>query len=108
MKILSINNHGLVLRDEHNNERFIDFAVCNENWIEHHRRIKNLNDEDVNELRVRSRCIGQRDICGKPPYFEFFTCPTTKIEFTSFWAKRRFREWQRIIVQAGWSTFDLS
>ncbi len=108
MKILNVTSEGLTYLDDSNNSIFIDFKVCNEHWIMYNKRTNNWTDDEAAEFRYRSKCIGRRDICGKPCYFTFFTKPFTKIEFTGFRAKEKFMDLQMEILNAGWTTFDLS
>ncbi|NQX66668.1 hypothetical protein HQN90_11070 [Paenibacillus alba] len=108
MKIVEVTSIGITFVDSYVMTKFIDFKECNENWVMYNKRKKNWSEDEVEQYRTKSKCVGQRDICGKPCYFEFFTRPFTKIEFTNFLAQNHFRDLQRKILEVGWTTFDLS
>ena len=61
-------------------EIIVNFKECNENWIAYRKRKNAWTEEEYERFRNQSKCVGQRDICAKPPYFEFFTRPFTKVE----------------------------
>jgi hypothetical protein len=106
-EIKKILNNGIeYLNSESNSVEFIDFEICNNNWIEYQSSKESLSDEDVVKLRKRDKSIGIRDICSTPCYIKFFTRPNiTKIEFIS---KDEFEEVRDTIFELGWITLDLS
>jgi len=60
-------------------------------------------------------CIAERDILAKPPYFEFFTPDKpTKIIFdkTELFSnsknRKEFRKLQNLLIDFGYSSYDLS
>jgi hypothetical protein len=108
MKVIkSITPNGLNYIDEAGIDKFVDFKECNENWIQYRKRSENLNDEKVESIRRNDKCVGQRDICARPHFIEFFTRPFTRFEFEDA-AEETFVQLKNDIISAGWSTFDLS
>jgi len=60
-----------------------------------------------------NRYVGQRDICAKPCYIEFFTYPKfTKFEFEKtnkcLNPEELFTKLKDDIIVVGWNTIDLS
>ncbi|RIX59227.1 hypothetical protein D3P08_03465 [Paenibacillus nanensis] len=108
MKIMEVTTEGFRFIDKDGKHTVVDFKQCNENWIRYQKTRNRWSDEEAQEFRKKSNCIGQRDICAKPCYFTFFTEPYTKIEFNGLRAKKKFRHFQMKIIEAGWTTFDLS
>ena len=60
-------------------------------------------------------CVAERDICARPPYFEFYTADRhTKVVFdrTGLLSKtvneREFVKLQSMICEAGYKSYDLS
>ncbi|MEH7299992.1 hypothetical protein [Neobacillus drentensis] len=84
---------------------FIDFKKCNDHWLQYRGRTENLTNEEIQDLMIKDKTIGQRDGEANPPYFEFFTKPFTRIEFNS---KNSFQQLRDSITASGWSTIDLS
>jgi hypothetical protein len=58
--ILNITSVSIMYKDETGEEKFIDFNVCNQNWIEYRKRTEKL--DDTSNI-VKDKCVGQRDIC---------------------------------------------
>ncbi|NOW90715.1 hypothetical protein BCD91_002738 [Clostridium beijerinckii] len=85
---------------------FIDFQVCNDNWIQYRIINEKLSREGVTRLRERDKNVGKRDSCSTPSYITFFTKPKmTKIEFDD---KNEFRKIRDTIISFGWMTLDFS
>jgi len=105
LKNIEVNTETLCILKGIGKRITVNFKECNENWIAYQRRKNAWTEEEYEEFRNKSKCIGQRDVCAKPPYFEFFTRPFTKIELRN---QKEFSELQRMIRDAGWTTFDLS
>ncbi len=105
--IKGISSKGIeYLNDKTNLIEFIDFQICNNNWVEYQIMKRKLNDIDGQKFRERDRNIGQRDICANPCYIKFFTKPNmVKIEFNN---KDEFEKIRDAIIQYGWRTLDLS
>jgi hypothetical protein len=103
--ILSITSKGINYIDETGDKKFIDFNVCNQNWIAYRQRTENLNDPSN---IVKDNCVGQRDICANPIFIEFFTRPFTRFEFSGLESKKAFSSVVKEILSAGWNTIDLS
>lgn len=60
---------------------------------------------------ARGRCIAERDITARPPYFEFYTCGKSMIvrfDEPGKNAQRAFREFRKRLEHYGYSTYDLS
>lgn len=102
--IKSITSLGITYSDETGIEKFIDFKVCNQNWIDYRKRTEKLNDNSI----INDRCIGQRDVCAHPIFIEFFTRPFTRFELKGAKSKEAFSNLQKEILSAGWNTIDLS
>ena len=72
--------------------------------------------KDCVKQRYKSNiCIAERNIFAKPPYFEFFTPDKpTKILFdkTGLFSKsinlKNFRKMQNLLIDFGYSSYDLS
>jgi len=62
--IKRVTNEGISYIDDSGSQGYVDFKQCNENWIQYRKRSENLSEERVIELRKRSKCVGQRDICA--------------------------------------------
>lgn len=105
MKNIEVTSETLRYNSKTCEEIIVNFKECNENWIAYNKRINTWSDEEYEQFRNQSKCIGQRDVCAKPPYFEFFTRPFTKVELKN---QKEFLELQNIIRDVGWTTFDLS
>lgn len=112
MKIITnITREGITYIDEFGSEGFVDFKKCNEGWIQYKKKtskLKNKNSSDIDD-----KYVGQRDICAKPCFIEFFTYP----KFTKFEFKKTdknpnpeelFNKLKNDISAAGWNTLDLS
>lgn len=108
MKIIkSITPDGIRYIDEFGLDRFVDFIECNENWIQYRKRSESLSNEKVESIKRNDKCIGQRDICARPRFIEFFTRPFTRFEFEDS-AEKAFMQLKNDITSAGWTTLDLS
>jgi hypothetical protein len=108
MKIIkSIDSRGLSYTDELGILKYVDFKECNENWLKFRKRTESLTDEKLESLKVSDKCIGQRDICAKPRYIEFFTKPFTKFEFEDF-DYDEYNKLKENILNIGWTMIDLS
>ncbi|QGQ97737.1 hypothetical protein EHS13_24040 [Paenibacillus psychroresistens] len=105
MKSIEANSKILRVISESGQDITVNFDECNENWIAYNKRNHNWTGEEYLQFKNQSKCIGQRDVCAKPPYFEFFTKPFTKVELKN---KKEFLELQKLVQNAGWSTFDMS
>ena len=114
MKIInSITNKGITYINELGTEEFIDFKKCNEGWIQYKKKTDKLNNNSPVNTSMDNRYVGQRDICAKPCFIEFFTYPKfTKFEFKKTTKclnpEELFTNLKNDIVDAGWSTLDLS
>ncbi len=68
--------------------------------------------ECVNKKYPSSTCVAERDYSAKPPYFEFFTpVKPTRIVFVKFFKSSNsndFLKLQKLIVNLGYTTYDLS
>jgi len=110
--IKRVTNEGISYIDDSGSQGYVDFKQCNENWIQYRKRSENLSEERVIALRKRSKCVGQRDICARPRFIEFFTKPFTRFEFIECDeypdAEKAFCKLQNDIISAGWTTLDLS
>lgn len=110
--IKDITLEGINYIDSNGVEGFIDFKQCNENWIQYRKRKENLSDENVNEIRKKDRCIGQRDACASTPFIELFTKPFTRFEFVKSDEYpdpiEAFKKLKESIMNAGWTTLDFS
>jgi len=69
--IKRVTNEGISYIDDSGSQGYVDFKQCNENWIQYRKRSENLSEERVIELRKRSKCVGQRDICARPRFIGF-------------------------------------
>lgn len=108
MKIMEVTTEGFSFIDKDGKHSTVDFYQCNENWVSYQINRNRWSDAEAQEFRKQSKCVGQRDICAKPCYFTFFTEPDTKIEFKGLRAKKNFKHFQMKIIEAGWTTLDLS
>lgn len=99
-QIREITVEGIEYVDDEGELRFIDFAICHENYVEKYGRTdyvkkyketlgKNVSDEEFEKVMERARSlrgVGARQILGPPwadgPYIEFFTEPPTRFEVT--------------------------
>lgn len=112
---VSFSGEGITYRDENNTEVFIDFGACRANWVSY---VNNSNEfESRNISENDTKCVALRDICGNPPYIEFFSEPRTRFVFLLSRldqlfrrgkVNREFLEMQDAIRKAGWSSFDNS
>ncbi len=85
---------------------FIDFEVCNNNWIEHRKINEALSEAEVVRVKERDKNVGQRDITSNPCYIKFFTKPKMiKFEFDN---KLKFEKIRDDIFDTGWRTLDFS
>lgn len=105
MKNFEVTSQTLRLLNSTGKVVVVDFEQCNENWIAYNKRNNTWTEEEYKQFRSQSKCVGQRDICAKPPHFEFYTRPFTKVQLKN---KHEFIELQKMIRDAGWTTFDLS
>jgi hypothetical protein len=115
-RISRIDQQGLCYIDEQGNECFIDFETCRRNWVIY----VNTSGEFVGKnISLRdTNCVGWRSIVGKPPNIEFFSEPRTRFEFSlKLWERilglnkrfyKDFHQLQKQIIDAGWTTMDLS
>lgn len=115
-RILSINEQGLTYLNELGDKCFLDFEICRRNWVVY----ANTSGEFVGEnISLRdTNCVGWRNVIGEPPYIEFFSEPRTRFEYPSKgWErmlglnKRFYKDFYRLqqqIIDADWSTLDLS
>lgn len=110
--IKSVTAEGIRYFDSNGVEGFIDFKECNENWIQYRKRKESLSDDIVNDIRKVDKCIGQRDSCASPPFIELFTRPFTRFEFVKSNEYpepiEAFKKLKEDIMNAGWTTLDLS
>ena len=113
-RIVRMTAAGLEYKDQSGQLQFVDFATCARNFAWY---VKNSGDfpdwhlltaDDIPKLR----CVGWRDITGKPPFIELFSQPRTRIEFRRSWRclspESKFSEVRKRLVELGWRTFDLS
>lgn len=100
MKRIEVTSEALRFVSKSGEEIIVNFEECNENWIAY-----NMGNTWSEEESIQSKCVGQRDVCAKPPFFEFFTKPSTKVQLKN---QKEFLELQKLIHNVGWSTFDLS
>lgn len=117
-RIIDINSNGLIYIDDLGNKCFVDFSDCRRNWVKHVNISNEYSRNDLNE--EDTRCVGERDICANPKYFEFyskhkirfiFQCKKGFIaKFLHFQSKssKQFLKLQFDIKKVGWSTFDLT
>lgn len=105
LKNIEVTTETLKFMSKIGEENLVSFKECHENWIAYQKLNNNWTEEEYEQFRRQSKCIGQRDICAKPPYFEFFTKPITKVELKN---QKEFSALQKMIRDAGWTTFDLS
>ena len=105
--IKSVTKEGIEYVDELGNLQFIDFEVCYQNFLEHknEQQIPYMTEE-LKRTNTVWKCVGQRNICGNPPYIELFTDPLTRFEFDS--PDQGFYELDYRIRKTGWKTFDLT
>ena len=73
--ILEISEKGLQYENANSSE-WIDFETCKQNYA-------------LENIRKISNCIGKRDITARPPFFDLYTNPITRICFVP---KNRFKE----------------
>jgi hypothetical protein len=100
VKRIEVTSEALRFISKSGEEIIENFKECNENWIAY-----NMGNTWSEEESIQSICVGQRDVCAKPLYFEFFT----KTVYKSGTKKsERILELQKLIHNVGWSTFDLS
>lgn len=104
--IINIKTNGLCYIDENGTEKFVDFWECHENWIQYRKRKGRLTDERFEDVKNHDKYIGQRDICARPRFIEFFTRPFTRFEFED--SEEAFIQLKNDITSVGWSTLDLS
>ncbi|GAA3408186.1 hypothetical protein GCM10020370_42780 [Paenibacillus hodogayensis] len=105
MQHIKLTTETLSFINQLGEEIIVSFKECNENWIACHKRNNNWTEEEYEQFSRQSKCIGHRDFCAKPPYFEFFTIPYSKVELRN---QKKFLALQKMILDAGWTTFDLS
>jgi hypothetical protein len=105
LKNIEVTTETLRVLSKTGEEIIVNFKECNENWIAYHKRNNTWTEEEYEQFRDQSKCIGQRDVCAKPPCFEFFTRPFTKVELRN---QKEFSELKKMIHDAGWTTFDLT
>ncbi|OAA84677.1 hypothetical protein [Clostridium ljungdahlii] len=105
--IQSISSKGIeYLNEETKLIEFIDFQICNNNWIEYRIIKQRSSDIESQKIRKRDRNVGQRDSFTKSCYIKFFTKPSMiKIEFNSIDDFQNIRD---AIIEHGWNTLDLS
>ena len=104
LKNIEVSTESLRFQKETGEKITVNFKECNENWTAYQRRKNTWTEEEYEQFRNQSKCIGQRDVCAKPPYFEFFTKPFTKIELRN---QKDFSELQKMVRDAEWTTIDL-
>lgn len=67
---------------------------------------------EIQDLKQQSRCVAWRDVTAKPMYIEFFSEPRLKFEFSRSISYlnpySKFSKLQQDIINAGWTTYDLS
>lgn len=120
-RIKRVTNEGLFYLDDHDEEQFIDFALCHRNHIESHstpealqfaKTANNMTDDalrehivDLNDWKV----VANRNFDGYPdslnPYIEFYTQPPIRFNFQT---REEFELIRRAIHKAGWRTFDIT
>jgi hypothetical protein len=89
--ILDMDKSGIILKSGYQ----ISFLACNQKW----NSIKNSH----------SKCIGERDITAKYPYYIFYLEKRIiKLEIRSFFKKKIFNSIKHHIEISGYTTFDLS
>ena len=123
-QIRDIKAEGLTYVDDEGNEKFIDFAVCLDNYFrkvtsaQYIERMKELNpqsqwdEEGIKNYiasRRRWREIANRCVLGKPwsdgPFVEFHTEPSIRFDFDT---EEEYGHARSHIERFGWKTFDLS
>jgi len=86
-QILSITEQGIRYQGEDGIEKFIDFAICYENYLKHQLDPENLNqikDEDLpihTELIKSIKEVALYDLTWT--FLEFYTDPIVSLEFTN-------------------------
>ena len=107
LEIRSVTTEGVEFVDELGNTQFIDFSMCYQNYLKREIRAQiPYVTEGQKRPNTILKYVGQRDVCGNPPYIELFTDPLTRFEFNS--SDQGFYEFEQRIRRAGWKTLDLS
>jgi len=104
--LIEITGKGIKYRSFAGNTSFIDFENCAENYF-----------TEIKE--GTKKCVGERDIAAEQPFIEFCTLPVkTRMLFVNTstglfkkWRNNAQKQFQNIyqkIIEAGFTTFDLS
>jgi hypothetical protein len=106
-QIRNVTHEGIDYLDEQGNPQWVDFQHCYDNWF-HHQSLRTDPDYDERNKEIARtwKCVGQRNICGTPPYIEFFTDPVTRFEFNS--PDKGFHELRYRVHKTGWRTSDMT
>lgn len=99
---------GIYYTNDVGEKIFIDFKLCNENWLAYRKRTETLSDEQIAHLRGKDKIVGRRKADAKPAFIEFFTRPFTRLEFHFPEKENEFNLISNNIRLNGWITLDLS
>jgi hypothetical protein len=107
-QLKSVSGEGIHYIDEDGNLQFIDFKVCNQNWMKHQGVAPDGGDE------WDRKCVGWRDYSLTPPCIYFCTEPGTRFEFNPDYSQGHrdveygFYELMRLVRRARWWVVDMS
>jgi len=110
--IVKVDEKGLKYKDNDHIEKFVDFETCKSSFVRYMAEQYKLSSEEEQDLQQRSKTVACRDASAKPMYFEFFSNPRIRVDFprTLYCLNpySNFSKLQHAIINAGWTTFDLS
>jgi hypothetical protein len=108
MIINEITPEGVHFIDNDEQNRFIRFSDCNENWLAYRRRTEALSEAQISAIRQTDKIIGQRDVSATQNFIEFFTRPFTRFVFKMPEEAAAYEKLRDAIFAHGWRTHDLS
>ena len=100
---------------EYIEKRYLDIEDVDKTGITFKNGEKIIFKECIKQRYNSETCVAERDLFAKPPYFVFFTSGRyTKVIFNKkgFFSKSNnrndFRKLQMVIIELGYSSYDLS
>ncbi|WP_337103280.1 hypothetical protein [Paenibacillus sp. YIM B09110] len=109
-RIVSITPSGLTYQSLTDQNAFVDFELCNQNFTQWLRVQNELTDEETVELERNTRCVAIRTAFEAPKFIEFFSEPRVRIEFEKSFFKNDYKQFRKLdfkINEVGWKTFDM-